>query len=172
MHPLSYAAPGIFLQAKFRWRTWWTLLCIIMGSGLTLGCGALAFWGNFARGTLFIQLISGLIAVATLVGLVWLVLAYVGGREDAMLITQDGITRNRRLWQWNCIRRLEANFHTNGLWIHFYTSLGGLPFPHVIQTTPPLTSEQYAQLARLLIDNVVPLHPQLYVEPSAPAYER
>jgi hypothetical protein len=162
---LDYANPPVFLRAQFAFRTKRSaLISVVLAAGAVAfgtvaisapsgGTGAQLYRAAFAAAAVLLLLFSGF--------LIW---GWITDRRDTILITEDGIARNRRFWRWQNIQHVRGLIYTHGVSIEFFPR-GHVPRELVF--TPPMSEAQYAKLATLLRSHVVPRHPHLKVEATA-----
>jgi hypothetical protein len=157
---LQYATPRVFLRAKVRRHTVENLLASLMfavfGVFWTLGLLSRSQFGPFFLN--FIPLVffafSGLV--------LW---SWLGERNAMISITEDGITRKRTYWSWEKIHRLHATASYKGVDLLFQMH-GGMGSQR-LDFAPRLTPAQYAALAKLLNEHVVPKFAKLEIYPQA-----
>ena len=108
-----------------------------------------------------------MLSLALLAGGVSIIWAYIEGREWSVLITEDGINRSGRLREWQEIEQLYAVHSAGGVSVQYLLRRATIPLPRAVELHPPLSAEQYSNLARILQEHVVPRHPHLKVDPQA-----
>lgn len=163
---LGYAAPAVFFRGEYRCRSAGGFLAIVIvtamgGAFLWFSCqpsaATVSGWLERYIRAAFLVLGIGCFALAGYGA--WLVIA---GRRWDVLISEDGITRQGVLYPWQEIRSFSADLVRNRVSMQFRATTG-LGLRRALEVTPLLAVEEYRALALVLVEKVVPRHPELKV---------
>ena len=171
---LAYAAPKAFFDGAYRYRSVNGLTSVAVTTGFG---GALLFARQRTLATLGFEHVwwclaqgIGLLGAAALVAAAVSVIFILQGRERAVRVTEHGITHGRQHWPWVRMAEIGGMKYTNGIAIKFHL-LGRGHATRTLITTPLLTQEQFAELARTVKDFARAAYPQLRFveEPEVPS---
>lgn len=146
---LNYASPRIFFAREYRHRSANAALGIVALLLFTVFFGWGAYTGYRRTGSHWFSAPIAIMCGTTLFGAAWMIRRWWLNVDVPVTITEDGVTRGRKLWSWSQIASFSGD-HAGPKRVSIIITVRGIHNEVGLMTTPPLTVFEFNDLVKRL----------------------